>query len=832
MQITSFFKRALFGGLVFFLCVVCAGSTEAQTSTAPSPSSVFAVPSGSSGGTGDAPIQWLQNIFLGTTAPETFLSNCQDCQNDNASGYLQTGVATLLSWYSEGMLVLASFILFYYLLRTIAETAHTGKPGGRANQLWGPIRMVVAIGLLVPLPSGLNSGQMIIVNLASEGSALASNAWAAFSNQYILNTASTMFAAPSPSDEDQVVQNLVLIYVCEDYINASLGGAGIAGSPDAVNPTTQTTATQTTVSWGNQNDPTLCGTVKYSTGLAGGASAVDTAIYSAVLSAKASALGTAMGAAQTAAQTYVNAVYPSGSTTAGPALAAAITSAIQAYNSALASDTSSALSTASSAVAAAMTNSLGWLSAGSMFLTVARLQNDIDSASSTMPITNGPDKDTIAANARNFGGRFIHNLFQGSVAAGSNGSDTPPLAVGSDNQMYEDLEGALRGAVTVVATAPASSAPGAGGSPVAPVISGLLTGTTPVMSGSGIGGFVETVVGKVLGVAGGSILAGVPLKGFPITALQNLGWTCIKAAIAIYGIGSIIGIFSGAIGSLGVLFGSVLFAPGILLCYVLPLLPFIRFLFAIFGWLLAYAEAVISVPIFALAHLDPEGEGVLPQMARQGYLLLLQLLFRPLLIVIGLVIAILLMNGMFDFLNAVWMATVINANGTSSMTGNGASNVGAFSLIVYGVIYAGVVYTMCNMCFKAIDYIPNSALRWIGASGDHHNSEHGPHIEKAALVTAVLGDRLGQSAGNIGSALRQRDATINQSANKMASDAYDRKLAEYNANAGVSRDTGEPLPKPSYSQEFEAARKQMKSLMRSQSLPGRLWNRVKGGEGT
>src|ERR1700691_4866749 len=149
----------------------------AQPTTSPSASQLFGMP------TPDAPIQWLQNTIQGQNAPnggqETFLST-YGIFNNNAGGVIQSGLLYVLSWYSYGMLVIGSFLLLYYLVRIIAETAHTGRPGGRANQLWAPIRTVLSIGLLVPLSTGLNSGQYIVVNLASEGSALASNTWAQF----------------------------------------------------------------------------------------------------------------------------------------------------------------------------------------------------------------------------------------------------------------------------------------------------------------------------------------------------------------------------------------------------------------------------------------------------------------------------------------------------------------------------------------------------------------------------------------------------------------------------------------------------------------------------
>ena len=100
------------------------GDAMAQTppTTSPSAGQLFGML------TPDAPIQWLQNTVQGSNAPnqgqETFLSTF-GIFNNNGGGSIQKGLEVVLSWYSYGMLVIGSFLLLYYLVRIIAETAHT-----------------------------------------------------------------------------------------------------------------------------------------------------------------------------------------------------------------------------------------------------------------------------------------------------------------------------------------------------------------------------------------------------------------------------------------------------------------------------------------------------------------------------------------------------------------------------------------------------------------------------------------------------------------------------------------------------------------------------------
>ena len=94
---------------------------DAMATSTPTAASLF-------GGGPDAATQWLENTVQGSNAPaadsETFLGT-YGIFNNNAGGSIQAGLQMVLSWYSYGMLVIGSFLLLYYLVRIIAETAHT-----------------------------------------------------------------------------------------------------------------------------------------------------------------------------------------------------------------------------------------------------------------------------------------------------------------------------------------------------------------------------------------------------------------------------------------------------------------------------------------------------------------------------------------------------------------------------------------------------------------------------------------------------------------------------------------------------------------------------------
>lgn len=175
-------------------------------------------------------------------------------------------------------------------------------------------------------------------------------------------------------------------------------------------------------------------------------------------------------------------------------------------------------------------------------------------------------------------------------------------------------------------------------------------------------------------------------------------------------------------------------AAGITLGYMLPLLPFIRFMFGILSWVLALLETVIAIPVVALAHIKMDGEGLSGPMARGAYLLLLQLFLRPTLMVFGLICALLIFNFMIVVLNEFYTQAVAGATDSGKLGGIG--------LVIYSVIYASLAYAFANASFKAIDMIPNQVLLWIGGP-------QGQTVDESHRVTGAVG----QAAHSGGTAL-------------------------------------------------------------------------------
>ena len=84
---------------------------------------------------------------------------------------------------------------------------------------------------------------------------------------------------------------------------------------------------------------------------------------------------------------------------------------------------------------------------------------------------------------------------------------------------------------------------------------------------------------------------------------------------------------------------STMLIAGIVLAYVLPALPYIRFLFGIVGWVVSVVVALLAVTVFAAAHVTRgEGDRLTIEATRQGWLFLPGLFLRPALMLFGLIL--------------------------------------------------------------------------------------------------------------------------------------------------------------------------------------------------
>jgi conjugal transfer/type IV secretion protein DotA/TraY len=135
--------------------------------------------------------------------------------------------------------------------------------------------------------------------------------------------------------------------------------------------------------------------------------------------------------------------------------------------------------------------------------------------------------------------------------------------------------------------------------------------------------------------------------------------------------------------------------------------PFIVWFGGIINWLVVVLEGIIAAPLWAIAHLDGQGEGM-GQKSAHGYLFLLNLIARPFLMVVGFFGggACLVVGG--TFLNQIFGIAVANVQ-FSSFTG-------LISLIGFLYVYFTICLTLVHSCFGLVLIVPDQVINWVGGA--------------------------------------------------------------------------------------------------------------------
>ena len=193
---------------------------------------------------------------------------------------------------------------------------------------------------------------------------------------------------------------------------------------------------------------------------------------------------------------------------------------------------------------------------------------------------------------------------------------------------------------------------------------------------------------------------------------------------------------------------------GIACCYVLPLLPIIYWARATLSWAVLVIETMLGAPFWAAAHVLPEGVGFAGQHARTGYLMLLDVFIRPVLLVCGAVVSMLVLQ--------VWgsiQAEILGMWATATNQGAGYWLLGI--LFTSGAMIYVTYESVKWLYVQAVGVFPEKVIRWCGGQA----SETG--VQGASQQMQTFAGKLQAFAGNgagsvAGGAVKKAHESLNK----------------------------------------------------------------------
>lgn len=669
---------------------------------------------------------------------------------------IDSAIGAAFGAMSSALMACAAVVMAYQTLHGMGESAHSGEPlGNRYHTMWGPIRVAYGVGLLAPVSGGYCMAQMLVLTVALAGGQIANAEWTAFVgglNSATINT-------PSLEESLPLVRDTMLLETC--YAVATHLGLDntpttwpATYTPGPVSMTNNAVVRGVQQIWhsivslwdsssnaGVQN-PVATHQARWDYGYCGSITG-DYSIDSAAADSDVLALDKARIAAfdalrsslHAAATTVSNSVSPEMNvdwSTASTQLFSQVMSAKGTYDQAILGAvqayTNAASKTSLSDFQSAAT-SHGWISAGPYYMTLARIDGQVLSLTHVSPaitLGNGHGLD-----ARDSGADRLFNNVTGAIPRltawwDQNVAGSTTLSMSASNAGRFDNSGSLAGATEYIGSV--DSGVQAWVLRQAAIVPGQGTGLQQMVD---FGNLLLTVCESILVVLGAGALLGAAAAASPEGALMKMASGLIPAG----GIGEKVVGFAAVFAGLVAL---ALLAAGLLHAYVLPLMPFMLFTFAIMDLLIMVVCGVIAAPIWALMHVTFEGEELLKGRHGEGYMINFNLLLRPGLTLFGLFFS------MHVFEAMVWLLSVTLYPAMASATSG--HFFGPIGTITYVIIISVLNYQIAVRSFHLITQVPNRVTRWFGASADGDGGEQ--HASNTMGLVLSHSERGIQSAAN------------------------------------------------------------------------------------
>ena len=259
----------------------------------------------------------------------------------------------------------------------------------------------------------------------------------------------------------------------------------------------------------------------------------------------------------------------------------------------------------------------------------------------------------------------------------------------------------------------------------------------------------------------------------PLTVLMGAGTDMVQSGLVLYGVGTVagmlgkipkIGSVTGLLGGLAKGLGTVLIVAGFLLGVWLPSLPMLAWLTAVWAWFVSVVLSLLAAPLWAVAHAVPDGHGAMSPYSRKGYELLLFAMLRPLLQVVGLLLAI-TMSALIVKVGALLYAGAITAYkwavGLETVDNVLGSVTGWIFVAGMAIIFLVAIFLLVHKTFSLCHEVADRVFEWVGAGvrslGD---SEMLQGVQQAVLAFNT------RVQGSVGRVAQQAAAAAQSSATR------------------------------------------------------------------
>lgn len=220
---------------------------------------------------------------------------------------------------------------------------------------------------------------------------------------------------------------------------------------------------------------------------------------------------------------------------------------------------------------------------------------------------------------------------------------------------------------------------------------------------------IEGVIMILLGIAGFGVVAGGLMAAAKRVA-GNVGRSTVGSITSAGSGGGLVTSIMGGMTALLVMAIISVAIFGAVMSVYIPMVPVIIWVTAVMGWLAMTIEVMIAAPLWAVAHMQTKGEGLVSDGAKQGWIILLNVFLRPAMMVIALVFAMIVSTLGVGLVNELFFGTI-----PALEVGSVKSFIGTIALIF---VYMTLVLSVMHSAYYLVHYIPNSVTRFLGGGAE------------------------------------------------------------------------------------------------------------------
>lgn len=591
----------------------------------------------------------------------------------------------LISSFNGAMMTIGGMLAAYTILASTIGTAHDGEwMGKKFHAAWVPIRYTLGTALVLPVVgAGYCTMQLLVMWLVTQGVGLADMSWSAYTSTQ--NLVSEQSVSMPNAQVTNFIYTMYQTQVCMQSIalDASTAAGKTIATGVNMGTTTVTGINSDIIYYGDKSEAgdlkqDSCGKIEIShipldtsepntNPISAAFNGPDAAAQMATIyNEHINQMNIAMTALQPLAATLIKTHQPTDSRQ--------LDAIVAAYQAGVAAKVNSVVAGLQPTQNLSQNASKdGFINAGAFFMPMVSMQGMVNTAVSAVPTASGPQ----------------------SV----------------DTEMFADTYGAVLPALQKTMQSGGSSVTFGVAQEAQGTATNGLASTFKNLTSS----FDATATLKnkfasqpfKMNVSDNAMLTMTNLGGW-LLGVSSAGWAGCMLLMSTFGNAPGIGL---ALASTMMLILPAMLAVGFTLSFVLPMMPYMMWLGAVVGYIFLVIEAILVAPLWAVMHLHPDGHDVTGK-GGNGYLLVLSLTLRPVLMIAGLISSLVVIQVLGSYIAMVYASVF-----TVSQIDSGFLKWVLSYYIAGPSLYAGANYVMVRKSLEAITYIPDQCMRWIGGSG-------------------------------------------------------------------------------------------------------------------